>query len=184
MLVGGLLALFNGLRIWKLAGALGIAGMLLAGVASYLVHDHFVSSAVLVYRAADEPLVHQAVQKVTSGANFHELVQRFGLYPNEPGADRRLSEHLHVQELQKLRAITIGFEYPDQRVAHQVTQRVVAQFIEQNWNFEILDPASFPQSPVFPNRAAATGTGLFVGLACATILGAFKARRRSRVLGV
>jgi capsular polysaccharide biosynthesis protein len=169
--VAGLLfALFNGLKMWKHAAMLGATGAVLLGTASYLVPERYSSSAVLAYRPADEAHVQQMIGTVTSSVNLHALI---------PSAENKLRDHLHVQQIQNSRAILIQFDYPDQRIAQRVTQGVVAQFIKQDWNLEILDPATFPQTPFFPNRSTAASVGLALGLAIATILG-IKERRLAR----
>jgi hypothetical protein len=102
------------------------------------------------------------IATVTSNADLHALI---------PDRENKLREHLHIQQIQNARAILIQFDYPDQRIAHNVTQQVVAQFNKQDWNLEILDPATFPQTPFFPNRSMAASVGLALGLALATVLG-------------
>jgi len=167
---GMLFALFNGLKMWKHAVILGAAGAILLGAASYLVPERYSSSAVLAYQPADEPRVQQMIATVASSTGLYALI---------PSGENRLREHLHIQQIQNSRAILIQFDYPDQRIAQNVTRYVVAQFIKQDWNLEILDPASFPQKPFFPNRSMAAGAGLVLGLAIATVLG-IKERRLAR----
>jgi capsular polysaccharide biosynthesis protein len=170
-IVAGLLfALFNGLRMWKYAATLGVTGAILLGAASYLAPERYSSNAVLAYRPADEARVKEMIGTVTSSVNLHALI---------PSAENKLRDHLHVQQIQNSRAILIQFDYPDQRIAQRVTQDVVAQFIKQDWNLEILDPATFPQTPSFPNRSTAASVGLVLGLAIATILG-IRERRLAR----
>jgi capsular polysaccharide biosynthesis protein len=176
IVAGVLFALFNGLKMWKHAATLGIAGAALLGAASYLEPERYSSNAVLAYRPADQALARQAVNTVTSNANLHAIVVKFGLYPSIPRGEDELRDHLHIQEIADSRAILIQFDYPDQRTVQRVTQIVVGQFIKENWNFEILDAASFPQRPFFPNRSMAAGAGLVMGLGIATILG-IKERR-------
>jgi hypothetical protein len=98
------------------------------------------------------------------------MVVKFGLYPNDPGADRKLSEHLHIQEIPNTRAVTIQFDYPDQRIVQRVTQNVVSLFVKQSWNFEVIDAPNFPQNPYSPNRALIAGGGLFLGFLAAVAL--------------
>jgi capsular polysaccharide biosynthesis protein len=168
---GLLFVFFTGLKMWKLATLLGISGAILAGAASYLVPDRFSSNAELAYRSADQAQVQQMIGAVTSSDNLHAMVQKFGLYPNASGADRRLSEHLHIQQIPNRRAILIQFDYPDQHVVQNVTQNAVAQFVKLDWNLEIVERPNFPQTPVFPNRSTAAASGLALGLAIATAVG-------------
>jgi capsular polysaccharide biosynthesis protein len=171
LLAGVLFSLFNGLKIWKHAVILGAAGAVLMGAASYLAPERYSSKAWLAYRPADEGRVQETIGAVMSNANLHALVSKFGL-----SREKEIRDHLYVQQIQKANAIMIQFDYADQRIVHSVTQYVVAQFIRQDWNLEILDPASFPQTPFFPNRSMAASVGLALGLAVATVLG-IKGRR-------
>jgi LPS O-antigen subunit length determinant protein (WzzB/FepE family) len=168
---GLLFVFFHGLKMWKHAALLGISGAILAGAASYLMPERFSSSAALAYRPADQERIPQMIGAVTSSDSLHAMVQKFGLYPNDSRADRRLSEHLHIQQIPNRQAILIQFDYPDQHVAQNVTQNVVAQFVKLDWNLEIVDRPNFPQTPFSPNRSTAAGLGLALGLAIATVVG-------------
>jgi len=163
LLVGALFALFHGLKVWKLATAMGAAGAVLFAAGSYILPERFVSSAVLGYRPADKTLVRPAISAVTSGDSLQAIVAKYSLYPNDARAEERLREHLHVQEIKNGRAILIQFDYPDQQTVRNVTQEMVGRFIKENWNFEILDAASFPQTPIFPDRSKIAGMGLLLG---------------------
>jgi LPS O-antigen subunit length determinant protein (WzzB/FepE family) len=171
ILAGVLFALFNGLKMWKHAAMLGVAGAVVLGAASYLEPERYSSNAVLAYRPADQVLVGEAVKMVTSNASLHAIVVKFGLYPSIPRGEDELRDHLHVQDLQDSRAILIQFDYQDRWTVQRVTQTVVAQLIKENWNFEILDAPSLPLRPFFPDRSMAAGAGLVLGLGIATILG-------------
>jgi hypothetical protein len=107
---------------------------------------------------------------VTSSDSLHAIVAKYSLYPNDARAEERLREHLHVRELQNARAIWIQFDYPDQRTVRSVTQEMVGRFIKQNWNFEILEAASFPQRPIFPDRSKLAAMGLLLGFAAAVVV--------------
>ena len=111
-----------------------------------------------------------AISAVTSNDSLHAIVAKYSLYPNDSRAEQKLREHLHVQEIQNGRAILIQFDYPDQRTVRNVTQEMVGRFIKENWNFEILDAASFPQTPIFPNRAVIAGMGLLLGFMVAVVV--------------
>jgi capsular polysaccharide biosynthesis protein len=153
LLAGAVFVLFSGLRIWKNAAVLGIAG------------------TVLTYLPEDQAKVKRAMDAVLSSVSLHEIATRLRLSPNQ-----ELKDHLHVQLVQGGRAVSIQFDSTDRWTAHFVTQAVVARFVQEDWNFQIIDPASFPQAPFFPNRSAAAGTGLVLGLGIATILGAWERR--------
>src|ERR1035437_9467100 len=99
-----------------------------------------------------------------------------------------------------LTAFQISFEYADRDKAQAVVREVVTKFVEDNATaerklakaqdgadlkpdsdlisgvpvLEVLDPPSLPASPISPNRAAVTATGLLAGL----LLGSLLALRR------
>jgi uncharacterized protein involved in exopolysaccharide biosynthesis len=181
LLAGLLFALFRRLRALKLAATLGAAGAVLLGAASYLEPEQYSSTAVLGYRAEDAAKVGRAIDTITSSASLHGIAVKFGLYPNEPRAEQELKDHLHVRDVQSSRTIVIQFEYPDQRTVQRVTQNVIALLIKENWNFDIVDGASFPQRPYFPDRSMAAGAGLVLGLAIATIRGIRERPGRARL---
>ena len=55
IVIGSLYALFAGLRVWKLAAGLGVAGAI-AGVAiGYLIPDRYVSTAIMRIESTDHP---------------------------------------------------------------------------------------------------------------------------------
>jgi len=178
LLAGLLFALFRKLKALKLAATLGVAGAVLLGAASYLEPEQYSSTAVLAYRAEDAAKIHQFIDAVTSTANLHGIALRYKLYPNEPRPEHELSDHLHVRDIQNSRTILIQFEYPDQHAVQNVTWDVVKLLIKENWNFEIVDRASLPQRPYFPDRSMAAGAGLVLGLAIATIRGVTERRLR------
>jgi hypothetical protein len=171
LLAGLLFALFRRLRALKLAATLGAAGAVLLGAASYLEPEQYSSTAVLAYSAEDRAKIPQFIDTVTSSANLHGIALRYKLYPNEPRPEHELSDHLHIRDIQNSRTILIQFEYPDQHAVQNVTWDVVKLLVKENWNFEIVDRASLPQKPYFPDRSMAAGAGLVLGLAIATIRG-------------
>jgi succinoglycan biosynthesis transport protein ExoP len=90
-------------------------------------------------------------------------------------------------------AFCISFTYSDPRKAQQTVRDLVTQFTEWNVmevrekarymsdrqqqieehkageNLEVLDPASLPEEPVAPNRAAIAGAGLALGILAGTV---------------
>jgi hypothetical protein len=185
-LAGVLFALFNGLKVWKLAAALGIAGLALGAAIAFSLPDRYSSVAVLRYDAPDGTGMQQLIAAVTSDGNLDSIVQRFGLYPNDPEARRKLREHLYFRPVQtvngKMGVVAVQFEYPDRYLAQKVTYDVVSLLLEEAIGsnpskvkrVELLDPASLPRNPKFPNRPMFAGTGLFLGMGCAVALGIWR----------
>jgi len=184
-LAGVVFALFNGLKVWMLATALGIAGLALGAAIAFSLPDRYSSVAVLRYDAPDGAGMQQLIAAVTSDRSLDSIVERFGLYPNDPGARRKLREHLYFRLVQKLNwkwgAIAVQFNYHDKFLAQKVVYDVASLLIVENLRapsdvkrVELLDPASLPRNPKFPNRPMFAGTGLFLGLGCAIAWGIWR----------
>ncbi len=177
LIAGALFALFNGLKVWKLAAALGIAGLGLGAVAGYLVPVRYSSVAVIRYQDGIE--MNQLVQTITSPASLDSIIQEFGLYPNDPDAQRKVRQSLHFRPIQRLRngvgAMWIQFDDRDRFIARAITNEVVSQLNNAAAkNVRRLDPPSLPLQPTSPNRPVIAGMGLFVGLLSAIGLGSFR----------
>jgi hypothetical protein len=95
VLAGTLFALFNGLKVWRLAGALGLAGLALGAGVAYRVPERYSSIAILRCGGAACDLIGRQVLTVKAPANLDAVVTRFGLYPNDTGAKRKLARDLH-----------------------------------------------------------------------------------------
>jgi uncharacterized protein involved in exopolysaccharide biosynthesis len=186
IVAGSLFALFAGLKVWKLAGALGLAGAIAGAALAFALPPRFGSMAVLRYEAADEAAAKgrlgEMVAQITNDASLRVMVQQFNLYPGETGAAGRLREHLHIAAIGSAPAMVIRFEdkdpYTAQRVVSGVIGRLMEESIQSNvragvaldMTIELLDPPSLPLNPVFPNRAMVASSGLFLGLACAVVM--------------
>ena len=74
-----------------------------------------------------------------------------------------------IQEGPAATAFTINFRYSDRLKAQQVTRDLVLRLVGPQTGNEVVDAASLPQSPNYPNRLniAAVGTvaGILLGLA-------------------
>jgi hypothetical protein len=84
-------------------------------------------------------------------------------------------------------AVIIQYVSDDPATAQKVTQELSSGFIDQNMlgrrgstsmTLELLDPASLPRNPAFPNRPLITTVGLAAGLAVGVIL-AWRRRPRN-----
>ncbi len=177
ILAGVLFALFNGLKVWKLAAGLGIAGAVLCAAISYGVPDSYMSTAVVRYDGGDAARMQQLIHAVTNDASLYAMVVDFGLYLNDPRAQSKLREHIRIQTSQNAKVVMIQFEYADRYTAQKVTQQIVQRLIDESlktdsgMKLEMLQAAGLPLTPYFPYRPKIAGYGLFVGLACAVLLG-------------
>ena len=186
IVAGSLFALFAGLKVWKLAGALGFAGAFAGAVLAFALPPRFGSMAVLRYEAEDHVAakgrLDQLVAEITNDASLREVVQQFNLYQGEAGAEGRLREHLHIEDMGNAPVMVIRFEDKDPYNAQRVVSGVIGRLMEESMQtgfrtgahldmtIELLDPPSLPLNPVFPNRPMVASSGLFLGLACAVML--------------
>jgi capsular polysaccharide biosynthesis protein len=195
VLLGSLVALFNGLKVWKLAAALGIAGAVLGAAIGLVLPERFASVAALSVESPDRVAagtrVHRIAEAITTDAKLRAIVQQFKLFPNESGGARRLREHLHIDPTRNGAAIIIRFDDRDRYTAQGVVGYVTWLFMDESVEdaiqsgstaketLELLDPASFPVHAYFPNRPMVAGTGGFVGLGCAVLFGFWRFFKRS-----
>ncbi len=195
LLAGVLFALFNGLHVWKIAAGLGIAGAITGAAVAFVLPEMFASAAVIRYEgpdlAAGADRVHQIVAAVTNDSNLRAIILRFNLYPNESGREQRLVEHLHIETGKNVPAIVIRFDdrnrYVAQKVVGDVVGRLMAESIEDrarsgvkvDFTLELLDPPTLPLFPIECVRPKVAGTGFFVGLVGAIMLGVWRHFKRS-----
>lgn len=174
---GVLFALFNGLKVWKLAAGLGVAGTVLGATALFVVPERYRSVAVVRYQGTDAGHIEQLFREVTSDAGLYTMVVDFGLYPNDPQAKSKLSENLRLSPVQNAKALTISFEYSDRLIAQKVVSDVLSRLIEEGFRtrvggtLELLDPPTLPMTPRVPDRPLVVGAGFFLGLLCAVMVG-------------
>ena len=76
-----------------------------------------------------------------------------------------------------LPAFTVQFEYPDRFKSQAVVRELVTSFIQANFAhpggkmvLEVLDPASLPAAPAFPNRLTFVALGLIAGIAIGLLI--------------
>jgi hypothetical protein len=190
MVLGSLFALFAGLKVWKLAAGLGVAGAIAGAAIGYVLPERFGSTAVILCVGTDQAAawdrVRQINQAVTSEGSLSAMVQKFNLYANEAERERRMREHLRIDFTATGRpAVLIKFDDRDRYMAQKVTGAVVSRFLEEavrrgsdlkvfDMTLELLDPPSLPLDAYFPNRPMAVGSGLFIGLAAAIGLGLWR----------
>ena len=100
-LTGALFALLKGLRIWKLAAALGIAGAVLGAAAALAIPVRYSSTATVAYNGvfATTDHVDQVIATVLTNSSLDEMVRKFKLYPHDPAARDKMRAHLHIQRI-------------------------------------------------------------------------------------
>lgn len=189
ILAGALFALFNGLKVWRLAGALGLAGLALGAGVAYLVPERYSSMAIMRCSGPGCALIDRQFLAVMTPANLDALTARFALYPGETDIRRKLQRDLHFWAGRPGPGMsTIEFEYGDRLVAPKVVANVTSRLMDYafregaldperlrpGWVIEWVEPASVPWQPTSPNRPAIASMGLFVGLLSAIGLGSFR----------
>ena len=198
ILVGTLVALFNGLKVWKLGGALGLAGLLTGACFAYWLPTQFRSTALIRSIGPGSDSIHRLAFAVLEPRNLDATIARHALYPHDPDPRKKFMENLRFKAGSPglpagspgPDAIEIQFDYRDRVIAQEVTGDIASQIIDAAFRnrgvlasgqtLELLDPPTLPWRPISPNWPMIEGVGLFAGLAAAIGVGAFRhARPRS-----
>jgi len=172
--------------------AVGIAAATLVFVAA---PKHYRSEAFFTAKPSNQ-FTAQTLDALKRNAFFSgeflaSLILKRNLYPNERSRmlmdavtdemKRNIcvysSPTVSVGSQDKLKFV-VAFEYSDARVAQEVNEELVSQFLGAivnsalvdsrpptiPMNFQILDPSTLPMKPVEPNLARSSVIGLFGGL--------------------
>jgi hypothetical protein len=181
LLTGGIWTVVRGkkrLTLRRIAG-FAVAGMLVGLIVAYLIPNEFVSMAVL--RTNPENTLLTTIHYVLSDDSLAAIARRNGLFAREldrgdiQTVTRKMREAIRVENVHRSGASVRGafilsFTYPDREKAYHAVRDLVGLFtgVPQSPT-EVLDPASYPQGPFFPNRPviALLGTlaGIFLGVA-------------------
>ena len=193
----------------KLAVVLGTVGMLAALGSSYLLKPEYVSKATLrITPVAAQPpslneMIRQLVTGILSRASLSKIINdpRLNLYSEErktkPFEDVIEEMKGNIQVLfvalpgkagARASAFDVEFTYPDGTKARQTVQALVNAFMVQNLSsrqpevLDVLDAASQPVQPRFPDRGSITMMGLILGLICAALISMIqRARNRTSI---
>jgi hypothetical protein len=156
----------------------GLAALVLAIPGSLLIRDSFISMAALRAPAGDVREAITATQQEVLGREpLSAMIDRHKLYPDIQDRSvrmERLQRNIKVTGLTRLRggtsAFRVGFEYADAAKAQAVTQELMTTFIDtyrrQNTSgpgLDVLDTASLPRQPVYPNRPVMIAMFLLAG---------------------
>ena len=142
--------------------ALSLAGCVLALAFSFLIHDRYLSTAVMRFTPplapkevagtwASEP----AVEKVLSRTSLAEIIQKpsLNLYPNErtqfsmEDLIGKMCRDTQIKSLSRSEGspFSIVFVYPDRYKAQLVVRELVTRFVEQNIRDQEARAASQPE---------------------------------------
>jgi hypothetical protein len=163
-----------------------VGGLVGAAVAFALPH-RYASFATIEVRAGEEPTDNFDMQKWIEESMSREflagVIAKQRLYPRE--SERKpLEEVIDIMrhDIQFAHAgpgvFTVGFVHADpgvaQRTAGALVSRVMVPPIGRastGATLELVDPASFPVTPVSPNQPVVTGIGLVAGLIFGVVFG-------------
>jgi uncharacterized protein involved in exopolysaccharide biosynthesis len=179
LLCGAIFSIVRRKEHWsiKRIGGFTAAGMVLGLTVAFLIPDEFISTAVL--RTADTNTLQSTIAQVLSDDSLVAIIRKDNLFSrgltrgNRNDATRKMRESIRVQKLPGGPvdgAFVVSFQYPDRFQAQQATRDLVARFTgAPHSTAEILDPASDPNGPAYPNRLTivllATAAGILLGLA-------------------
>lgn len=158
------------LKVWKAALALGIAG----AAASFIILEHYTSTAILTYSGPGGwSVVREVINEVTSDAGLN--------IPNQTQRNR-FREHLRIQPTREpdARAVAVSFEDSSAHAARERLGELSSSLIYKSRQrdpaviVEVMDPATLPSDPDFPDHPEMAGAGCFLGLLGAIGLGIWR----------
>lgn len=178
LLVGVFVALFTGLKVWKLAAGFGVAGLLISVIPWYFVDDVWMSTAVLRVRSGNIGAAQKAMDEITSTPRLEAFAKDWKI------DDKWLREHLKISLVGRRPVIIVQYQHKERAKAVQVTMKFASMLIDAapEAKLEMLDPPSVPLDPFYPNRAMPALLGLLVGFGGAIFVGL--RRRRQMALAV
>jgi hypothetical protein len=162
-------------------------------------------ASLIAFNQSTYGRIQSIQQTIESRPVLATMINNFGLYPRE--RSRKPMEEVIADMRNEIKIVPIAandqagrpmipafgvsFSYEDRHKAQQVVQDILGRFMDENQRMpvvapgpgerlEILDPPTFPQRPVGPNRLALTGGGLLAGLTGGIVLVvAIRMRRKS-----
>ena len=190
---------------WKspLKGA--ALGTILGLVIAYSLTSQYSSTAVILIKFQRQggrieltPIIQRLTEQALSREKLSDLMRNLNLYPAErtrmtnEGVLQLMRQNIRVAMTaprigERGPAIELSFTYPDRFAATKVVNNLLSRFLDANLTLAaeqpqattltVMDPASQPTEPSYPNRLAIALTGLAAG----TLLGAIFAfiRRKS-----
>lgn len=182
----------------------GAAVGTLAGlVAAYCLTSVYASNAVLSMEPREGMTrLSELSAQAFSRQELSDLIRSQNLYAGERA--KMTTEEVLTQMRQNIRitavpakagdsgipAFALRFTYADRFTAQKVATSLVSKLLnanlklasarpEQAATLKILDPASLPQTPIFPNRPATTLAGLAAGTALGALVAFIRRMRRA-----
>jgi hypothetical protein len=190
---GALEMRINTWNMGKILAATGIAGMVIGLAVSLAFPRQYASTAVIkIVPSSAVPVTHELVANhvnrvaygVMSRPSLTSIIDGFGLYrtqrAKEPREDiiddmrTKITVRPETPKVDAQIAFIVQFVYTDPVLAQQVTQQLVARFVDENlrvsladkgsMTFEIIDAASLPRNPLSPSWWKLSTVGLLAGM--------------------
>ena len=174
--------------------AFGLLGIALAGGLIWWMPPRYISEATLIQQggadqAALAKLLDSVMPRVLSRRALSTAIQELDLYAEqrkvEPLEDviETMRRAISVSQMTGGAGLIVRFVYPQQQKAQAVVDDLVRRLLEENLrsgraqSLELLDPPTYPHSPIFPNWRALFATGLAAGLVVGAAIARWRALR-------
>lgn len=170
---------YNGSNAWKLIRVFGLAGLAAGAAVSLAIPDRYVSQSAVALSGGEGPALPGTIQNWLTRERLTGLIEKHRLYEKEQtgegmeAAVHRMRKDVKVSSLSKMRnggdAFRIGFIHTDADLAQRVTNDLTNTILEEHARtgglakLALLDGASRPENPLYPNRPVAAFTGLLAG---------------------
>ncbi len=181
----------------KIAVSFAVAGAVLCGALSFVaMPDKYTSDAVLRLQTAQavipgnaERFVMTLMENALGRSSLIDIIKKQNLYTRErtsmplEGVVEKMRHDISFERLGNSEAFHVRFRYGNALQAQRSEQLMEGNIALRRagrfaFNLEVLDPASLPKHPSFPNRFIIAATGLAGGLLLGALT-ALVARTRS-----
>lgn len=173
--------------------AFGVAGLVVAGLASLQMRNVYRSDAVLLLEPAHDTKQGDVTEwmirlqgQVLSKESLNAIVENEAYAPDRAGlsvdaAIAKLKSDLTIRIAGPANAphtaVAISYRGVDPEHARAVVQRLISAMIESNLKMpggatiSVLDPASLPKRPASPKRWVIAAAGIVIGLLTGLVFG-------------
>jgi uncharacterized protein involved in exopolysaccharide biosynthesis len=163
-------------KSWKILAASALVGVaFVAGFFAAFPKTHASNAVLTGWWGTGRPgdavdAINSMLAIIESRDRLTQVITTYGLYRNE--RSRRPLEDVIDDMRKQIRlgllnyaSFQVGFSYDDPRVAQQVAQAIASQFLaesrqSQGFTLQILDNASLPKTPIWPNEPLVIGFGI------------------------
>ena len=188
VLQGAMLMQMTTVTVPKIVAGFALAGVIASGVWTWMQPNQYVSTSILRVRAEESPLAREqrlqrAEQEALSRNSLAAILVHYDLYKEARG--REPMEHV-IRDMRNRNIrisphgndFAVEFSYPDAALAQKTARDIVTALQRADAKLEVLDAASSPNAPAWPNRPMAIGVGLLIGLVAGMLCGGIWALAR------